>query len=344
MIKPAYEKNNIPIAYTADDNFLPCIAASVRSVMRNASPELNYDIILLHNDISEERLALFTGMADIMENISIRCFSASSCTEGYKFFFANRPDFSEAVYYRLCIPWLLTEYDKVIYLDGDTIIMADLARLFNTDIEEHLAAAAQDFCSQGSYFIPDGYLARYRSDVLKMSNPEYYFNSGVMIMNLAAFRNKFSINAVLETASSYEWQSHDQDVLNVLCDGDIKWLPLSWNYTEIMWNKEYLPEHYMKDYEEAGKSPRLYHFISDCKPWRIALPESHALFWEAAIGTPFFQEMYTCPKLYRYYVADDDLKDTIFDSFSNGEIGFRYILKYIRCWLIFKLKGSKFER
>ena len=48
---------------------------------------------------------------------------------------------STATYSRLLIPWLLPEYDKVIFSDVDVIFRIDLASVYNLDISGYYSAA-----------------------------------------------------------------------------------------------------------------------------------------------------------------------------------------------------------
>lgn len=342
VISPAYPKNNVPIVFSSDDNFLACTAVAVRSILRHASPERNYDIILLHNGIPDARLAPFTELAAAEENISIRCFNTSPLMQNRDFFVSNRPGFSETTFYRLGLPWLLSEYNKVLYLDGDTVTLTDVAQLFDTDVDGYLLAAAPDICGQGGYFRPDGLEAHYRRDILKMSDPELYFNSGVLVINCSAFRSRFTMETVLDKATAYKWKTHDQDVLNSLCSGNVHWLPLSWNFIEVMWGKEFLPERYLRMFNEARRAPLLYHYASDLKPWVMSFPDSHLLFWETALDTPYFRELMRKPKLSSSMIELlREPEAVVAERYYNGQVGFRYILKFIRGWASFKLTGAK---
>lgn len=52
--------------------------------------------------------------------------------------------FTMSIFYRLFIPNLFPQYDKAVYLDADTIICTDIAKLYNTEIGDNMFASVPD--------------------------------------------------------------------------------------------------------------------------------------------------------------------------------------------------------
>ena len=61
VLHPVY-KDSVPVVLSANDRFAPYLDVMIRSIIANASPARNYDIIVLFNDISEKNR---TGAAGI---------------------------------------------------------------------------------------------------------------------------------------------------------------------------------------------------------------------------------------------------------------------------------------
>jgi len=78
-------------------------------------------------------------------------------------------------YYRLLIPEIF-DFDFVLYIDVDTLILKDLKFLFNLPMDNYPIAAVKDFedIKHLNSIIPN--------------KSKYYFNSGVMILNLNIWR------------------------------------------------------------------------------------------------------------------------------------------------------------
>src|SRR5437879_3158835 len=78
-------------------------------------------------------------------------------------------------WYRIFLPELLPELDRVLYLDADVIVVDSLIPLWNVDLsEDYLAAVTNVF--QAAHV--------HRPVELGLAGPRAYFNSGVMVLNL----------------------------------------------------------------------------------------------------------------------------------------------------------------
>ena len=106
--------------------------------------------------------------------------------------FVNNSVYSKDLYVRVIIPYILSNYDKVLVVDADTIIEKDLALLYDTDVDKYMMAAVRDVV-YGGYIngVVPGTLENTKS-VLHLDNPYNYCNTGVILLNLARIRSKYS--------------------------------------------------------------------------------------------------------------------------------------------------------
>lgn len=58
--------------------------------------------------------------------------------------FEQKKHISVAALYRLFLPWVLTEYDKVIYLDVDLIVCDNIGALYDIDLNDNLLGGCKD--------------------------------------------------------------------------------------------------------------------------------------------------------------------------------------------------------
>ena len=72
VLEPVYPAG-VPIVLIANDKCSPYLDIMIRSVIVNASPEREYDIIILYNDISEKNQHLISMAARDKQNIILRC-------------------------------------------------------------------------------------------------------------------------------------------------------------------------------------------------------------------------------------------------------------------------------
>jgi lipopolysaccharide biosynthesis glycosyltransferase len=191
--------------------------------------------------------------------------------------------FTAAMWYRIFLPELVPESDRVLYLDADTIVVRPLDPLWEVDLGDHYVAAVTNV------FLPQ-HLDRLRT--LGLASPTDYFNSGVLLLNLDAMRRDGSTGALHDYAASrgagLGWP--DQDTLNGVL-GERR-LPLGpeWNYMNSMRTPFALYAFTADELDAAARAPRIRHFEGPRhnKPWHwAALDEDRDLYRAHALATPW---------------------------------------------------------
>jgi lipopolysaccharide biosynthesis glycosyltransferase len=172
--------------------------------------------------------------------------------------------FTKAMWYRMFLPELLPSAERVLYLDVDTLALGDLAALCELDLGDALVAAVTNVLEPWGEHWPEK---------LGLSGPEAYFNSGVLLMNLAAMRAEGTSDALLahvrEQADALYWP--DQDALNVVLAGRRLALEPRWNaMNNLHARAERADELFgVAAAEEARRRPLIRHFEGPgvAKPW-----------------------------------------------------------------------------
>ena len=117
---PAFPERNVPIVFSSDDAFVPYMAVMLASIVLHSSQAYCYDFLIFHRSISSENQKILSQII-AGSNRSIRFIDVSPFVNKYTFYTKNRESFTEEAYYRLLIPEILSEYEKVLYFDGDKI-------------------------------------------------------------------------------------------------------------------------------------------------------------------------------------------------------------------------------
>jgi lipopolysaccharide biosynthesis glycosyltransferase len=294
--------------------------------MENADPSRDYHIFILYKDIEEDNMTLLAAQCRQYQNFSLQFINVSNYIKDYSFWTANRETITVEAYFRLLIPELFSGYDKVIYFDGDMICSTDVSVLYDVNIENYLLASSRDIGAIGDYHNPKNKEQRvYNDTVLKLDCVDNYFISGMLVINIKAFRKNFTTNELLDFAVSREWRAHDQDVLNVLCQGKTLLLPIEWDF---FWGDEfepYLPEVLKNEYRDTKLRPKILHFPGYRKPWinGVYMPYFE-YFWKYATRTPFIgvmlsrmQEQGLIGKTYKEHIKHDIQ--------NRKQLGFRFI-------------------
>ena len=336
--RPAFAENNVPVVFAANDRFVPYMATMMLSIMLHAAPQDNYDFLVLNTDITEQNDATLRAMLAPYSNVSLRLVDVAPYLSSFSFYTANREDFSDEAYYRLLIPEIMEAYDKVLYLDGDMVALTDVAELYRTDLGDSLLGSSRDLCGLMSYYNPLEDRRKYRDGVLRLKNPNDYFITGMLLFNVPAFRAAFTCDYLLEFAASREWLQHDQDVLNVLCEGRVKLLSASWDVIKPELY-QHMPAAYRRELDESVANPKIVHFGGAMKPWVNLDAPFGELFWRYAAQTPYIQEIVKR----RIYLERPpfSVRGAMEEEFREGKVGARYIGRFIRAWLQYKLKKGR---
>lgn len=291
-INPAFQEKNIAICIVASDEYAPFASVVVQSIIENSKRGNNYDIILLSDDMLLNNRWRIEKQAVNYSNISIRIIDISEKIKGFKFY--TWAHFTSNTYYRLLTPDLFHNYDKILYLDSDVVVVEDVAELYNIDIEGYLIGATYDthvvsYCSQK----PPLEQREYNIKTLKLDNPEEYFQAGVSLFNIKEFRNKHEDGYLISKALKSELRWLDQDLINMVCKGKIKRIPNKWNVmvanTAPYIDEYYLPEDLRKEYFQSRLNPGIIHYVGRAIPCYTTKPDLYEYYWKYARQTPFYE-------------------------------------------------------
>ena len=292
MLMPAFSEREIPVVFAANNNFVPMAATCIQSVIENSSEQYNYDLVLLESDITTENKQLLLGMLGGRKNVSLRFFNAERMLRGYEL--KANAHISVETYFRFLIQDMLPKCDKVLYLDCDMVVKADVAELYGTDVSDVLLAAARDPDFLGQINGANPSTMEYCVKKLKMKDPYQYFQAGVLLFNTAAMRKAHTLNEWL-TFATHEYKYNDQDVLNLHCEGRVKFLDMTWNmltdcdHYRVNHVIVYAPEEVFHAYKRARSDPKIIHYAGFMKPWHRPDEDFAQEFWYYAKKTPFYE-------------------------------------------------------
>jgi lipopolysaccharide biosynthesis glycosyltransferase len=262
------------VALTFDERYAVAARNLLTSIARASRPRSPMNIVAL--------LPQETNQQTIVElDAHARCCGLSLAVLTVDADFSGLPTpsyLSTAIYLRLLLPRLLPEEPQLLYLDVDAVVAGDLEDLASVDCGRAPLAAVRDLWHP----ILASALAQSDSSFTWARNDVPYFNSGIMVMNLEAWRDdRLGERAIdLLRGEGRHLTFADQDALNLLVGG--RWLQL-----DPRWNV--LP---MQDYRAMGvdwpfgggmsaaeialleREAFVLHFAGPHKPWRDDYPAS----------------------------------------------------------------------
>ncbi len=336
-IKPAYKEHNVAIALASNDWFTPYMATTLYSLLEHTSEENHYDILIFTHDMSPENRREIKALAKGKEKVSLRFVDPSYLFEDYTIHLFGHFGSIET-YYRLILPELLPDYQKILYVDSDMIVLDDLAKLYQEDVTGYLLAATHDADTAGLYNGYDPKRKKYSDTVLQLKKPYQYFQAGIILFNLEEFRKTYTVEEMLQFSAKEKWLLQDQDVLNKLCEGRVKYVDMAWNvlvdYEHIRISRimRLAPQWLYFEYMEARKHPKIIHYAGSEKPWNCPEMDLGKEFWNYARKTASYELLLSRMASKAHTERKPGLIKI--EALSGGircikEHGLRYTLKYL---------------
>jgi len=168
-----------------------------------------------------------------------------------------------SMWYRIFLPDLLADCDRVLYLDVDTIVVDSMEPLWATPLGDSYLGAVTNVFQRHEL---------HRPDRLGLPGPRSYFNSGVLLLNLDAWRADSCTEQLSEFARrrSADLLWPDQDTLNVVLGERRTALHPRWNCMNSILHFPWSSDVFGADaVDEARRNPGIRHFEGPSlnKPW-----------------------------------------------------------------------------
>lgn len=171
--------------------------------------------------------------------------------------------FRESIYYRFLLPDLFPDEEKMLYMDCDILVNDSLQELWRTDIEGYTCAVVED--QEADDITLQNRIGVYGTP---------YFNSGVLLVNMDYWRKHNVACRLVEFIRQHPEKClfPDQDALNVVLHGTVKYLPYGYNFQDLWYTRDYqwirLHASKFKEVERWKEHPVVVHFAGGGKPWK----------------------------------------------------------------------------
>jgi len=290
------KKNAVTIVSSSSDFFVPYLSVLLQSIMEHLSKNNYYDIVILNKDITFVNMLKLHQMIKKHDNCNIRFYNMNEMIKEHNFLV--REHFTIETYFRLFIPYVLSEYDRALHLDSDMVVTSDVSELFFANLNGKILGVTNDAIMVSSYNYKGSVQRKYMNESLKLGNPYGYFQAGSCLMDLQKYRKYISKEALINFIMQDRWLYGDQDVLNLLFENKVKYFDMVWNYTvDVLEGRrtrlvnQYAPENIKELYCRAKNSPRVIHYAGGEKPWNTFEVEFLHIFWKFARKSPYYEEL-----------------------------------------------------
>lgn len=288
---------NINIAMTFDDNYAIAAGVAIFSLLKNANPKYFYKLYILHNSITESHINNLEKIVKYYSNAELNFINMHNRYEE----FSSSIKYPKEILYKLCIPSLFNDLDKMIITDVDVVFEDDVSQEYiNFQTDEYFASARRIQIRNQLPF----------SCNIKDKNPHSIVGAGYMIYNLKKMREdniEEKFFQYLKENISY-LKLPEQEILSQVCYPKIKLL----HPRNMVTVGFYLPNDYLfefdytatqEEFEEAKEHPVQIHYVN-CpwkttnknlkpytgKPWTDPFCPKGDIWWFYLSQTPFFEE------------------------------------------------------
>lgn len=267
--------NELSFVYITDENYVMPTEVSILSLIYHKSRKVIYQVYILAIDLQLEHKHKLTNLQtpDTKINIIDICQ-----TKEYQQLEIKNFHVSTAALYKFMLPNLFETKDEILYLDCDTLILGDITEIFQYDIKEYYAAVVKDYKA-----------ATYHPTQLQKlginSQHRFYFNSGMMYLNLKKMRENDITSRLMNYRKNGINYFMDQDALNVIFADNVIYLPFKYNFMyrifDIFSKAEcysFYDLDYNKDIMQHLDDSVILHLTSENKPWEHYVPVLSDIF------------------------------------------------------------------
>lgn len=220
---------NIPVVFCFDSRIILGASVAVKSLIDCAGVNTSYDIRIFHSDLDLENQKNITKLAENTKHNIVFHYINPEIFKGAPH---NNGSWTELVYYRLLIPEILKEYDKVIYADVDMLFKGDLSEIYNIDLTGYEIAAVPVEVNNKDTMICHTYFPENTNDKIYISS--------FLIFNSKLMREENTVQKFFDVIKTVNkrLKFYDLDTMNIALN---RFYPLPFKYgtfQSIMYNND----------------------------------------------------------------------------------------------------------
>lgn len=246
-----HEKTTVHVALAFDQGYLTPLYVLLTSIFMNNSAEQ----VVIHAIGTGLSGAEYQGITNfVAEQSGTIHFYTIQGTDVNKFILPDHEGnyLSAAIYYRLFFPFLVNDVSRLLYIDVDTLVVGDLAEIFDLNMGGRPVAAVTDTDMP------------VRSD-LNILTAEEYFNSGILLIDVASWKEQRVTEralTIIQNEPERIKRYPDQDALNMTLRDNWYKLPTKYNLMRLYVPNE-VPKRKLDDFL---KDQKIIHYNGK-KPW-----------------------------------------------------------------------------
>jgi len=241
--------------------------AAINSIVRNSKhpQEISFHFVVGMGESPEFRELMSKYFSDPGFRYEIQEFGPNPLLEDYiragqAFTYANSE--SQVMNFsRFYVSEIYPALGKVIYLDADLVLRADIADLFRLgSLERHVLAAVPD----GTFESWEEYTQKGSIHLRHIESEQMTFNAGVFVTDLRRWKEQDVLKRLegwikIHRQALEDFYFGTQSIMNLAFYRDFQPLPPAWNVQPMGWHED-IPE-------ETIRNGKILHWAGKKKPW-----------------------------------------------------------------------------
>ena len=268
--------NYIHLGLALDNKYLYPLLVCLTSILENRAKTTFY---IIHIQVSKNlNKGYFEKINKLIERYGKEASNITYYNMGDDFRGAiTGSHISTAAYYRIALPSLLPNVDKIIYTDTDVINFKDLYEMYSLKFNDK------------KYFMGTLDQIGLLNELKQLGiYTQKYMNSGILLMNLKGMRKDGIEQKIRKFIFSHYLDHHDQTAINGACYDNyeilsFKYATFVFNSLKDMkeWNDKQNKLYRYNDYElnQAFYEPILLHYAGWTKPWDKSYSKINGEYW-----------------------------------------------------------------
>lgn len=273
MTEKVEEQDRYLVYTAADGNYFLQAQVLLLSLVRTQLKPTH--LLVFGNGWSTNELRRLEGLASGHVTVEVRSVDSTRFSA-----IKLASKFPLATAYNVLAPqFLLTDGGRALYVDADVVVTEDLGGVFGTDMKHPVGAVLDahiGWVSSPSMWRP------WREEGMDPLTP--YLNTGVMLVDLDAWRGRKLTDRIVEVLEKYELPCVDQDAINIVLRGGFDRLHPRFNL---------MPYHYLLTFRyvdafesdlvmgDAITRPAIVHYHRSFlgKPWTFGAVHPATKLW-----------------------------------------------------------------
>jgi len=276
-VNDSFIKQRISVGYGLNNDYTYPTLVSMISILENSSNYTLYSFYLLvqKNIFKQENIEKFMHLEKKYNRCKINIIEVN----GEILSNADTKDYPLESYFRLLFSKLIVDIDRIIYLDGDTLVFTDLTEMINLEMNNNIVLG----------FVDNSYK---KAEIFGIKTLKY-ITSGVILIDLKKMREENIEPKFFEFIKNNKNNLYkdDQTIINIVLHGRIDLLPPKfgmWNFLNrgsVLKHNHYenrtlgIQAYNDEEILKAWNSPSIIHYVR-AKPWKRKNYFTHIFFHE----------------------------------------------------------------